>query len=188
VDADVMRENLHYFLNQIIPVAEAEGIKMAIHPDDPPFSLLGLPRVVSTLADLKAITKMVDSPSNGITFCSGSLGARIDNEVITIAIEMAHRVNFIHLRNIKHLEQNTFMEADHLNGHVNLKKLMQLLIEEQHRRTGQNKLNVDIPMRPDHGFRMLDDFSRETYPGYSSIGRLKALAQLEGLEKGLREE
>jgi len=186
VDVSQMRDNLHYFLNQIIPIAKAEGIQMAIHPDDPPFSVLGLPRVVSTLSDLKAIIAMVDSPSNGIAFCSGSLGARADNQVPTIAKEVAHRINFIHLRNIKFLEYGSFMEANHLHGDVDLGEVMLVLIKEQQRRLKHNLSNIDIPLRPDHGFRMLDDFSQNTYPGYGGIGRMKALAQLEGLEMGLR--
>ena len=186
VDADQMRENLYFFLRQIIPVAEAEGIKMAIHPDDPPFSVLGLPRIVSTLVDLKAIIEMVDSPGNGITFCSGSLGARPGNDVTTIAKEIAHRINFIHLRNVQHLEHGSFMEANHLQGAVNMPAVMQELIKEQQCRANESRSDIDIPLRPDHGFRMLDDFNRDTYPGYASIGRLKALAQLEGLEMGLR--
>ena len=186
IDTERMRENLYYFLQQIIPVAEQEGVKMAIHPDDPPFPLLGLPRVVSTLADLAAIIKMVDSPSNGITFCSGSLGARFGNDVTVIARNIALRVNFIHLRNVTHLSDGSFIEADHLNGAVDMPSVMLELIGEQKRRASQKSLDIDIPLRPDHGFRMLDDFNRETYPGYASTGRLKALAQLEGLEMGLR--
>lgn len=186
VDAEQMRENLNCFLQQIIPVAEEVGIKMAIHPDDPPFSVFGLPRIVSTSADLKAILEMVDSPSNGITLCSGSLGARADNDVIAIINEVAHRINFIHLRNVQHLEHGSFMESNHLHGAMHMPAVMQHLIQEQQRRANKNRSDIDIPLRSDHGFRMLDDFQRETYPGYASIGRLKALAQLEGLEMGLR--
>jgi len=148
--------------------------------------MLGLPRVVSTLADLAAIIKIVDSPSNGITFCSGSLGARFGNDVTVIARNIALRVNFIHLRNVTQLSDGSFIEADHLNGAVDMPSVMLELIGEQKRRASQKSLDIDIPLRPDHGFRMLDDFNRETYPGYASTGRLKALAQLEGLEMGLR--
>lgn len=185
-DADQLRDNLHYFLQQVIPVAEERGIKMAIHPDDPPFAVLGLPRIVSTFTDLKTIIEMVDSPSNGITFCSGSLGAGVDNKVIEILGEVAHRINFIHLRNVQNLEYGSFMEANHLHGTVDMPAVMLELIKEQQRRAVQNRPDIDIPLRPDHGFRMLDDIQRETYPGYAAIGRLKALAQLEGLEMGLR--
>lgn len=185
-DASQLRDNLHYFLQQVIPVAEKQGIKMAIHPDDPPFSVLGLPRIVSTLSDLKAIVEMIDSPSNGITFCSGSLGARADNDVTAMAGVLAPRINFIHLRNVQHLEHGSFMEANHLHGAVDMPAVMQVLINEQERRARHGHSDIEIPLRPDHGFRMIDDFQRKTYPGYSAIGRLKALAQLEGLEMGLR--
>ncbi|MGK7397696.1 MAG: mannonate dehydratase [Candidatus Cyclobacteriaceae bacterium M3_2C_046] len=186
VGPDQLRENLYYFLQQVIPVAEAEGVHLAIHPDDPPFPVLGLPRIVSTHQDLVEIKNMMDSPANGFTFCSGSLGARYDNDLAQIIRDTAERIHFLHLRNVHRLSQGSFTEADHLKGDIDMTQIIKLLVQEQEKRKILGRIDVNIPMRPDHGFRMLDDFQRNTYPGYSLIGRLKALAQLEGLEKGIR--
>lgn len=186
VDKTKLRENLAYFLNAIIPTAEQEGIKMCIHPDDPPFPILGLPRVVCNEDDLKFIVDAVDSPSNGITFCTGSLGANPANDLPGMMKRLGHKVHFLHLRNVQHEQDGSFHEAPHLAGSTNMYAVMKAVVEEQNRRATEGKEIVNIPMRPDHGHLILDDFNRNTYPGYSVIGRLKGLAELRGLEMGIR--
>lgn len=186
VDAAVLKENLAYFLRAIIPVAEAAGIKMCIHPDDPPFPILGLPRVVSTEDDLKAIVGFAPSPSNGITFCTGSLGANPTNDLPGIVERLGSHIHFIHLRNVQRESNGSFYEAEHLDGSTDMFAVMQNLIQEQQKRQDAGRTDIAIPMRPDHGHKILDDVRRNTYPGYSIIGRLKGLAELRGLELGIR--
>ena len=181
-----LRQRLFDFLRQIIPVAERLGMKMAIHPDDPPFPIFGLPRVASCEADLKNIIEAIDSPSNGITFCTGSLGASAANDLPGIIQRLGHRVHFIHLRNVARDEHGGFAEAAHLDGSVDMPAVMQALLEELSRRASNGNFER-VPMRPDHGLRMIDDLTKQGfYPGYSTIGRLRGLAELRGLELGLR--
>lgn len=186
VDAAKLKENLAYFLRAVIPAAEESGIKMCIHPDDPPFPILGLPRVVSTEQDLQEIIDFVPSPSNGITFCTGSLGARADNDLPGMVERLGSHIHFIHLRNVKREEDGSFYEADHLSGSTDMYAVMKNLILEQRKREDAGRTDIAIPMRPDHGHKILDDFNRNTYPGYSVIGRMKGLAELRGLELGIR--
>ena len=171
--------NLLHFLSSISDVCEREGIKMTIHPDDPPYPILGLPRIVSNQSDLVAILEGVDKPFNGICFCTGSLGASQSNDVASILDAVKERVYFSHLRNVKKDTLGSFFEADHLDGDVNMYAVMKILITEN-----QNRIRP-IPFRPDHGHQMLDDLNKKTNPGYSAIGRLRGLAELRGLEYGI---
>ncbi|RKR83781.1 D-mannonate dehydratase [Mucilaginibacter gracilis] len=186
-DAAKLKENLAYFLRAIIPEAESAGIKMCIHPDDPPFPILGLPRVVSTEQDLRDLVNYCPSPANGITFCTGSLGARADNDLPGIVSRLGSHIHFIHLRNVQREADGSFYEADHLGGSTNMYAVMKNIILEQKKRTNSNRNDISIPMRPDHGHKILDDFNYNTYPGYSVIGRLKGLAELRGLEMGIKQ-
>jgi len=185
-DAAKLKQNLAYFLQAIVPEAEKAGIKMCIHPDDPPFPILGLPRVVSTEQDLGDLVGYCQSPSNGITFCTGSLGARADNDLPGIASRLGEHIHFIHLRNVQREPDGSFYEADHLNGSTDMYAVMMNLIIEQKKRVDAGRDDIAIPMRPDHGHKILDDFNYDTYPGYSAIGRLKGLAELRGLEMGIK--
>jgi mannonate dehydratase len=185
-DVNRLKENLAYFLRAIIPVAEQEGIKMAIHPDDPPFPILGLPRVVCNEKDLEDVIGSYPSANNGITFCTGSLGARGDNDLPGIVSRLGEHIHFLHLRNVQREADGSFYEADHLNGSNDMYTIMKNVILEQKKRIANGRKDIAIPMRPDHGHKILDDFNYDTYPGYSVIGRLKGLAELRGLEMGIK--
>ncbi|WP_231490784.1 mannonate dehydratase [Pedobacter sp. Leaf170] len=174
-----LRENLVYFLSAIADVCEHEGIKMTIHPDDPPYPILGLPRIASTIDDFNYILQNVDKPFNGVCFCTGSLGAGVDNNALQIFNVVKERVYFAHLRNVTKDEDGSFYEADHLGGDVNMYEIMKALSEENALR------DKSIPFRPDHGHQMLDDLAKQSNPGYSAIGRLRGLAELRGLEVGV---
>ena len=186
VDDQVLRENLYSFLQEIIPVAEESGVQMAIHPDDPPFPLFGLPRVVSTASDYKQLIHAPDSPMNGITFCTGSLGVRPDNDLVKMIHDLGDRIHFVHLRTTRRDADGNFYEAPHLSGDVDMPAVMSALIDEQYRRVEQGRTDLDMPFRPDHGHVLLDDAGKSNNPGYSLIGRMRGLAELRGLELGLR--
>ena len=181
-----LRENLLFFIQEIIPVAEAAGVLMAIHPDDPPFSLLGLPRVVSNKLDVEQILNTADSPSNGLTLCTGSFGAGYKNDLVDIAETFAGRVNFVHLRNVIRNENGDFLEDNHLDGDIDIYNVMRTLLIEQNRRAREGRKDRRMPIRPDHGHLMIPDKNREgIYPGYSLFGRMRGLAELRGLELGI---
>lgn len=186
VDEAKLKENLGYFLKAIIPYAEEQGIKMCIHPDDPPFPILGLPRVVKNEADLTDIVNMCQSPANGLTLCTGSLGANAANDIPGIITRLGQHIHFLHLRNVNREADGSFYEADHLAGSTDMFAVMKSIIMEQLKRSDAGRADISIPMRPDHGHKILDDFNYNTYPGYSVIGRLKGLAELRGLELGIK--
>ncbi|MCI0696620.1 mannonate dehydratase [candidate division KSB1 bacterium] len=181
-----LHENLCDFIKEIIPVAEESGVLMAIHPDDPPWPLLGLPRVVCNQPDIQRILSVSDSPSNGITFCTGSLGAGFENDLVAMAENFAPRINFIHLRNVTRNQDGDFIEDNHLDGDVDMYGVMKALLLEQKRRIDEGRSDTRMPMRPDHGHLMLPDQHRQgIYPGYSLFGRMRGLAELRGLELGI---
>lgn len=184
ISADDLRATLAAFLREVVPVAEEAGVKLAIHPDDPPFSLFGLPRVVSTPDDLTAILNAAPSAANGLTLCSGSLGARADNDVVAIARDLAPHIHFAHLRNVALDPDGSFEEDEHLEGRTDMVRLCAVLMDEERRRA-DNGDTTGIPMRPDHGHVLLDDRDRAVNPGYSCLGRMKGLAELRGVMRAL---
>jgi len=185
VTPERLRDNLARFLRAVIPTAEEVGIRMAIHPDDPPRPLMGLARIVSNADDLAFITGAVDSVANGITLCSGSLGAGPQNDVPAIARQFAARIHFAHLRNVRKERDGSFMEADHLGGDTDMVALVEALLEEERRRRETGDPRWRIPMRPDHGHELLDDVGKPTFPGYPAVGRLKGLAELRGVMRSV---
>ncbi len=185
-DAPQLRRNLHAFLQAVVPTAEEQNVKLCIHPDDPPFPVIGLPRIVSTESDLLEVIQAFPSPNNGITFCSGSLGARADNDLPGIVQRLGQHIHFVHLRNVQRESNGSFFEADHLTGSVDMFAIIKGLIEEQKRRQENKQGDLRIPFRPDHGHQTLFDAHRTFPPGYSAVGRLRGLAELRGLELGIR--
>ena len=185
IDSKKYRENLKYFLEQIVPVAVESGVRLAIHPDDPPISLFGLPRVVSTESDLQYIVNVYDSIYNGLCICTGSLGVRPDNDLPGIIERLGSKINFLHLRSTQRDPLGSFHEASHLRGDVDMYNVMVAVLKEQRRRHSANRRDEQIPMRADHGHTILDDLKKKTNPGYSAIGLLRGMAELRGLELGI---
>jgi mannonate dehydratase len=186
LSADDLRNNLIEFLREVVPVAEEKGVRLAIHPDDPPFSLFGLPRVVSTADDARTILAGCDSQANGLTFCVGSYGVRADNDLLAMVEEFAARIHFVHLRQVQREGDGSFHEAEHLDGSSDMTGIIHRFLLEEKRRRSEGRLDHEIPMRPDHGHLLADDVRKNAYPGYSLVGRLKGLAELRGVIAGLK--
>lgn len=187
IDRAKLQKHLFYFLDEIIPVAEECGILMGIHPDDPSWNLLGLPRVMSSVEDAKAMIAHYDSPSNGVTLCTGSWGTNFNNCLVSMTKELAHRINFVHLRNVQRDEEYNFMEHYLFQGDVDIFGVMKTLVTSEDKRDfGKKYSGHKLPLRPDHGNQMLDDLGRNYFPGYSLYGRMKALDKIKGLEIGIR--
>ncbi len=185
VDHASLRANLAAFLRAVVPAAEEAGVRLCIHPDDPPRPLLGLPRVCSNADDIRFILDAAASPANGLTLCTGSLGAGADNDVPAIAAEFAERIAFVHLRNVAKEPDGSFMEAEHLGGDTDMVAVMLTLLREQKRRRDAGEARWRLPFRPDHGHELLDDVGKGTHPGYPAIGRLRGLAELRGVMTAL---
>jgi mannonate dehydratase len=185
IDKEKLRENLAFFLGEILPVAEKWGINLAIHPDDPPFPVLGLPRIFSTIEDMKWLVEGNASLNNGMAFCAGSLSAREENDLIRMVKEYGERIHFVHLRNTEVLGDGSFYESGLLKGRINMAALTKVLLEEMQHRQDTGRKDIRIPVRPDHGIKLFDDFHLPSYPGYPLIGRLKGLAEICGLEEGI---
>ncbi len=186
IDKAQLRDNFAYFLKAIIPVAEEVGVRMAVHPDDPPRPILGLPRIVSTAEDMQWMVETVSSPANGFTLCTGSYGVRADNDLVAMIKQFGSRIYFTHLRStLREDNPKTFHEAAHLYGDVDMYEVVKAIVEEEEHRAAEGFASP-IPMRPDHGHQMLDDLKKKTNPGYSAIGRLKGLAEVRGVELAVR--
>ncbi|HZR72558.1 mannonate dehydratase [Bradyrhizobium sp.] len=185
VTADVLHDHLARFLREVVPTAEECGMRLAIHPDDPPRPLMGLPRIVSTAQGIERVLAAVDSPANGLTFCTGSLGAGVANDVPAMAQRFARRTHFVHLRNVRKEADGSFEEAEHLAGDTDMFTVVETFLREQARRRETGDAMWRLPFRPDHGHELLDDVGKQSFPGYSAIGRLKGLAELRGLMTGI---
>ena len=185
LNKETLRSHLIQFLAALMPTAESVGVNMCIHPDDPPHSLFGIPRVVSTASDIEALFSAVPSLNNGLTFCTGSFGVRPDNDLLEMFTQHAERIHFLHFRSTKRDDKGNFYEANHLEGDVDMFAMVKAALSEERRRKEAGRSDWEIPMRPDHGHQMLDDLEKHINPGYSAIGRLKGLAELRGLAMGI---